>query len=77
MLGREATRAVGLSDLTDPDAISEVQRRLDRLGVDRELARAGATDGSTVVIGDFSFEYSSGTEFEGGTGRRTRRQRRG
>ena len=77
VLGREATRAVGLSDLTDPDAISEVQRRLDRLGVDRELARAGATDGSTVVIGDFSFEYSSGTEFEGGTGRRTTRQRRG
>ncbi|MEZ5237547.1 MAG: hypothetical protein R2716_00785 [Microthrixaceae bacterium] len=45
--------------------------------MDRELGAAGAVDGSTVVIGDFSFEYRSDDTFEGSGGRRTRRQRRG
>ena len=31
--------------------------RLDRLGVNKLLARAGAADGDVVWIGDFSFEY--------------------
>ncbi|MCZ7631813.1 MAG: DUF1967 domain-containing protein [Microthrixaceae bacterium] len=42
VLGREARRAVGLSDLTNLEALDEVRRRLDRLGVDKALARAGA-----------------------------------
>ncbi len=39
--GREAVRAVALSDLTRRDALDEAQRRLKRLGIDRALARAG------------------------------------
>ena len=55
--GREARRAVALSDLTRPDALAEAHRRLKGLGVDRALARAGAKPGDTVQIGDLSFVY--------------------
>ncbi|MGA8297225.1 MAG: GTPase ObgE [Acidimicrobiales bacterium] len=55
--GRAAERAVALSDLTDPDALSLVQRRLRRLGVDRALARAGAKVGDDVRIGGLTFTY--------------------
>jgi GTP-binding protein len=55
--GREALRAVAVSDLTDPDALAHVQRRLKRIGVDRALAKAGARDGDVVRIGDLEFSY--------------------
>ena len=61
VLGRAAERAVGLSDLTDPDAAALVQRRLRRLGVDRALARAGARPGDDVRIGKLTFTYSEDT----------------
>jgi GTP-binding protein len=59
VLGREAARAVALSDLTDPDALEVAHHRLASLGVDRALARAGATDGDLVVIGKLSFDYET------------------
>jgi GTP-binding protein len=55
--GREAVRAVALSDLTRPDALAEAHRRLKRLGVDRALARAGAKPGDPVRIGGLVFDY--------------------
>jgi GTP-binding protein len=55
--GREARRAVALSDLSDVQALAVAQGRLKRLGVDRALARAGAQPGDTVHIGDLAFEY--------------------
>ena len=76
VLGRQARRAVALSDLTNPDAMDEVQRRLDSLGVDKALVRAGVREGDTVVIGDFSFDYSSGEEVPMMDGRRTGRDRK-
>jgi GTP-binding protein len=57
--GRDALRAVAVSDLTNADALALVQSRLRRLGVDRELRRAGARAGDTVRIGDLSFEYAA------------------
>ena len=57
VVGRQAERAVALSDLTNPDALSYVQARLRSLGVDRALARAGAREGDRVQIGSFEFEY--------------------
>ncbi len=59
VVGREAVRAVGLSDLTNPEALDVARERLARLGVDRALARAGARNGDTVHIGDLSFDYES------------------
>ena len=43
VLGRQAIRAVALSDLTDIDAMNHAQERLQQLRVPRALARAGAT----------------------------------
>jgi GTP-binding protein len=55
--GRQAERAVGLSDLTNAEALDEAHRRLRSLGVDRALARAGARPGDTVHIGRLAFDY--------------------
>ena len=48
---------VALNDITSQDAAAYISHRLDRLGVNRLLARAGAADGDVVWIGEFSFEY--------------------
>lgn len=57
VVGREARRAIALSDLTNPGALAEAQRRLKKLGVNRALGRAGAKVGDLVHIGTMSFEY--------------------
>jgi GTP-binding protein len=57
VIGRQAERAVALSDLTNPDALDEAHRRLRKLGVERALARAGVQPGDTVRIGGLSFDY--------------------
>ncbi|HEX2119529.1 MAG TPA: GTPase ObgE [Acidimicrobiales bacterium] len=58
VLGRPAERAVAVNDLTNPQALEYVRHRLQRLGVDRALARAGARPGDLVRIGGFTFEYA-------------------
>ncbi|HLI23937.1 MAG TPA: GTPase ObgE [Acidimicrobiales bacterium] len=58
--GRAARRAVALSDLTNPEALTYAQGRLRRLGVDRALVRAGAREGDRVRIGAFEFDYQPG-----------------
>ncbi len=55
--GRDVERVVALNDVTTPDAVAYISYRLDRLGVMKLLARAGASEGDVVWIGDFSFEY--------------------
>jgi GTP-binding protein len=64
VVGREARRAVGLSDLTNPEALDVARQRLARLGVDRALARAGARNGDPVHIGGLSFDYESEDELD-------------
>jgi len=61
VIGRPAERAVALSDITTPDAQLYVRQRLQRLGVDLALERAGAREGDTVHIGDMAFEYQEET----------------
>jgi GTPase len=55
--GRDVERVVALNDITTPDAMAYISHRLDRLGVMKALARAGASEGDVVWIGEFSFEY--------------------
>ena len=55
--GRSAARAVGLADLTVPEAADVAADRLRRLGVDDALAAAGAEPGDDVRIGDLVFTY--------------------
>jgi GTP-binding protein len=59
VLGRDARRAVALSDLTNADAMAVARERLTALGVDRALARAGARPGDVVRIGDLELTYES------------------
>ncbi len=55
--GKEAERAVALNDLNNPDALRYAQARLKRMGVDKELARAGARPGDPVRIGMLELDY--------------------
>ncbi len=59
VIGRQAERAVALSDVTNLEALAYIHERLAGLGVDRALARAGARDGDIVRIAGFSFDYVS------------------
>jgi GTPase len=58
--GATAERAVALADLTNDEAMSYVQQRLRRMGVERALARAGARDGDLVRIGELELDYEEG-----------------
>jgi GTP-binding protein len=62
--GREAQRAVAFNDLTNPDALDEVQRRLERSGTVKALARAGCRNGDIVRIGSFEFDYEGTDDLE-------------
>ncbi len=55
--GRQAERAVALSDLTDAGALAYAQGRLRRMGVDRALVKAGARPGDRVRIGRLEFDW--------------------
>ncbi len=57
VVGRQAQRAVALSDLTNLEALDYAHVRLRKLGVDKALARAGARQGDLVRIGKLTFEY--------------------
>jgi GTP-binding protein len=57
VVGRQAERAVALSDLTNLEALDHAHSRLKKLGVDKALARAGAREGDVVRIGTVSFEF--------------------
>jgi GTP-binding protein len=57
LLGRDVERVVALNDVTTPEALSYIDFRLEKMGVRKMLARAGAEEGDVVWIGEFSFEY--------------------
>ena len=57
VVGRQAERAVALSDLTNLEALDFAHGRLKKLGVDKALARAGASEGDIVRIGGLNFQY--------------------
>ncbi len=57
VVGREAERAVALSDLEDPDALAHARKQLEKIGVNKALRKAGVREGEIVNVGAFSFEY--------------------
>ena len=59
LIGRDVERVVALNDVTTPEALAYIDERLERLGVNRMLTRAGVSDGDVIWIGEFSFEYRS------------------
>jgi GTP-binding protein len=59
LVGRDVERVVALNDVTTAEALAYIDERLERLGVNRMLTRAGVADGDVIWIGEFSFEYRS------------------
>jgi GTP-binding protein len=57
LVGREVERVVALNDVTTPEALGYIDFRLEKLGVPKMLAKAGAVEGYVIWIGDFSFDY--------------------
>src|SRR3954453_21589065 len=55
--GRGVERWVSETDLEDPAQVVELQKRLVKEGVERELASQGARRGDEVMIGAQTFEY--------------------
>ena len=58
--GERPERWVAMTDLSNPDGVAYLQRRLNRAGVDELLAAAGARPGDEVVVGDAAFEFQPG-----------------
>lgn len=55
--GKALKRLVAMTDLDNPAAVARLQKIFGRLGLEKELDRAGAADGATVQIGDCQFIY--------------------
>jgi len=55
--GRSVERWVSETDLEDPAQVVELQKRLVKEGVERELASLGARRGDEVMIGAQTFEF--------------------
>ncbi len=55
--GRQAERAVALSDLTNPDAPNFAWERLRQPGVDRAAGSAGVDEGAVARTGAFEFDW--------------------
>ena len=58
--GRSAERVVAVADLTNEEALSYVQDRFRRMGVEKALAKAGARGGDLVRVGPVELEYVEG-----------------
>ena len=54
---RRVARTANLNDLTNPDALDYLHERLQKMGVDRALSRAGVRPGDSVRIGRLEFNY--------------------
>ncbi len=65
VVGRSAERTVALSDLSAAGAWDFARVRLERMGVDKALVRAGIRSGDTVRIADVEFEYQHEQDFYG------------
>jgi GTP-binding protein len=55
--GDEVERAVVMTDLDNEEALRYLHRRLERMGVIKELRALGAKDGDRVTIGEVELDY--------------------
>lgn len=69
--GAAVERWVAMCDLNNPQAVAHLQERMERAGVERMLAEAGAREGDEVRIGPSSFEWWPTAAQKGPAARRT------
>jgi len=55
--GQGIERLVSMTDLANEDAVSRLQRVLDKSGIVRKLRALGAGEGDTVRIGNAEFDF--------------------
>jgi len=55
--GRRMQQVVRMTDFENAEAVRHLDRTMKRIGLFRALKRMGATEGESVAIGDFRFEY--------------------
>jgi len=58
--GDRPERWIKQTDFTNDEAVGYLADRLNRLGVEAELAKAGAEAGAEVIIGDVAFDWEPG-----------------
>jgi GTP-binding protein len=58
--GERPERWIKQTDFTNDEAVGYLADRLNRLGVESALEKAGAKQGDEVVIGEVSFDYEPG-----------------
>jgi GTP-binding protein len=58
--GDRPERWIKQTDFTNDEAVGYLADRLNRLGVEAELAKAGAEEGAEVIIGDVAFDWEPG-----------------
>lgn len=61
VIGGKVERIIVQTDWNNDEAITYLQHRLKRMGVDNALIRAGAVDGDEIRICGRAFEFESGT----------------
>ncbi|MDR7330036.1 GTPase ObgE [Corynebacterium guangdongense] len=57
VVSRKIERWISQTDFENDEAVGYLSDRLARLGVEDALRRAGAREGATVTIGEFSFDW--------------------
>jgi GTP-binding protein len=58
--GDRPERWIKQTDFTNDEAVGYLADRLNRLGVEAELAKAGAEERAEVIIGDVAFDWEPG-----------------
>ena len=56
--GNRIERLVAMTNLENRDAIHYLYRKLQRIGVIKELEKLGAEDGDNVQVGELEFTYT-------------------
>ena len=49
-----------MHDLSNEEALSYIQQKFVKMGVEKAIRRAGVGIGDIVRVGNFEFEYSEG-----------------
>jgi GTP-binding protein len=62
--GRGVERLVVMTDMENEEAVAHLQRRLEKIGVERALVESGAAEGDDVAIGPMSFEFEPALELQ-------------
>jgi GTP-binding protein len=61
VIGRRPERWIRQTDFGNDEAVGYLGDRLNRLGVEDALARAGAVPGNSITIGDVTFDWEPST----------------